>query len=295
MLKEKLQIDDYLTAIAKMSEPIKQNTTINPKPFVKWVGGKRGIIKELTSRLPREFNRYYEPFIGGGALLFALMPINSFISDMNQELITTYLVIKNNYKDLIKVLNQHASQHSEEYFYKVRANESFTSAVEIAGRFIYLNKSCFNGLYRVNQKGKFNSPFGKVPKEKLSLYDENNLQQLHNFLQNVDIKVQSFEKIKPDKADFVYLDPPYHQVFTQYTDKDFGHDDQVALADFVNELSNNGVYVMLSNSDTDLIRDLYSNFNVEIIDAPRSINCKGNNRTGKEVVITNYETRRNNC
>lgn len=149
MLKEKLQLDDYLNAIAEMSEPIKQNIVINPKPW---------IIKELTSRLPQEFNKYYEPFIGGGALLFEIMPKKAFISDLNQELITTYLVVKNNPKELIKILDYHRSQHAEEYFYKVRENESFNSALEIAGRFIYLNKSCFNGLYRVNSKGRFNSP-----------------------------------------------------------------------------------------------------------------------------------------
>lgn len=176
----------------------------------------------------------------------------------------------------------------------MRENDSFTSDAEIAGRFIYLNKTGYNGLYRVNRQGKFNVPSGKYTKEKINLYDRYNLELLHQYLQNVDIKVQSFENINPSKGDFVYFDPPYHKVFTQYTDKNFRHDDQIALANFVHELSNNGIFLMLSNSDTDLIRDLYSNFNIEVIDAPRFINCKGNNRTGKEVVITNYDTRRNN-
>lgn len=295
MLKEQEKFDNFLSAISDMSKPPAiQEFYTKPKPFVKWVGGKRSIIKELTSRMPENYNRYFEPFIGGGALLFETNPKEAFISDMNQELIMTYLLMKNGYDKLLPLLDKHIANHSEEYYYQVRENDSLDTAEEIAARFIYLNKSGFNGLYRVNKKGKFNSPFGKVPKEKLTLYDKDNVKALHEFLQNVDIKVQSFENIKPEKDDFVYFDPPYHKVFTQYTDKDFGHDDQVALANLAHSLSNKGVFVMLSNSDTDLIRDLYSDFKIEVINASRSINCKANNRTGKEVVITNYEARWNN-
>lgn len=260
------------------------------KPFVKWVGGKRGVLPELLKRIPAHFDRYYEPFVGGGALFFELLPQKACISDLNSELIAAYESIKNTPQVLMDLLDEHYNNHSEEYFYHLRGQTKFASLDEVAARFIYLNKTCYNGLYRVNKQGKFNSPFGKYIKGKFSLYDAANLIAVSNYLKGVEISCQSYEKIKPQKEDFVYFDPPYYSVYTQYTDKNFCREDQEQLAQFVNDLSQREVKVMLSNSNTDFIKTLYKNYNISIISAPRSVNCKGNNRTGQEVIITNYDS-----
>jgi DNA adenine methylase len=279
------------------------NAVVKPKPFVKWVGGKRQLIsqfKDLNIYPPKEFNsdknRYFEPFIGGGAVFFDLLPKNSYISDLNKELIITYNVIKNDVEHLIESLKKHT--YSKDYFLKIRSSEiGILSDIEVASRFIYLNRTCFNGLYRVNSKGQFNVPFGKYSNPLIC--DEVNLRIVSQALKNVFITNQDYKKIEDiaEAGDFVYLDPPYYPInktssFTSYTKENFLEKEQIELRDHFKKLSDKGCYVMLSNSDTLFIKEIYSeipDITINKIKAGRSINSNSNKR-GKitEVVITNY-------
>lgn len=272
------------------------------QPFVKWAGGKRQIMSELLKSLPEKFKRYYEPFIGGGALLFELEPKHFTINDSNKELIYIYKCLRN--KKLFKLLFEeckvHETNHSEEYYYEVRDWDRAKSYKKLpmykkAARCLYLNKSCFNGLFRVNSKGYFNVPSGKH--ESVYCFDENNFKNIHKYFYKCKpvILNKDFEiAVKTAKAgDFVYFDPPYdivsNQSFTSYTTGGFDRNEQERLCKTFKELSEKGVYVMLSNSNTEFIRNLYKDFNIYVIEARRSINSKGDRR-GKveEVIITNY-------
>jgi len=279
------------------------NAVVKPKPFVKWVGGKRQLIsqfKDLNIYPPKEFNsdknRYFEPFIGGGAVFFDLLPKNAYISDLNKELIITYNVIKNDVEHLIESLKKHT--YSKDYFLKIRSSEiGILSDIEVASRFIYLNRTCFNGLYRVNSKGQFNVPFGKYSNPLIC--DEVNLRIVSQALKNVFITNQDYKKIEDiaEAGDFVYLDPPYYPInktssFTSYTKENFLEKEQIELRDHFKKLCDKGCYVMLSNSDTLFIKEIYSeipDITINNIKAGRSINSNSNKR-GKitEVVITNY-------
>ena len=274
---------------------------IKGKPFVKWAGGKRQIIKELTKLAPLEYSTYYEPFVGGGALLFKLQPKAFSINDSNEELICVYKCLENNelFELLKKELLKHEENHSEEYYYQVREMDKLEGFNNLpiyvrAGRMIYLNKACFNGLYRVNSKNEFNVPFGK--KEKVNTYDGQNLGIIHSFLNFNDIKIMNvdFEEAVKDakKGDFIYFDPPYDSdthTFNSYTEEGFGKKDHIRLANTFKELDKKGCYVMLSNHNTELVNELYKDFNIHIIEAKRNINANGKKR-GKveEVIITNY-------
>ncbi|MFP3018093.1 MAG: DNA adenine methylase [Candidatus Tisiphia sp.] len=285
-------------ALSKIGKSVLKNDDIiiendsKAKPFVKWVGGKRSLIKELSTRTPQTYKRYYEPFVGGGALLFALTPSSATISDINLDLVITYAVIKNNPQELIKLLTKHKVNHCEEYYYKIRKQFINDNDVEVAGRFIYLNKTCYNGLYRSNNKGEFNVPMGKYKNP--AIVDETNIIACSKLLQNVDIKHQDFSEISPNKGDFVYIDPPYHPInnksFTKYTKLDFTEIDQIKLYQKCKELNDKGVYFMLSNSNIQFIKHMYKDFYIEIIEVPRTINCKANERkNAEEVLIRNYE------
>ena len=264
-------------------------------PFVKWVGGKRGIIIELVTRLPQKFGDYYEPFVGGGALFFEL---NSrlkaaFLSDCNFDLVVTYNVIKKDPQTLIERLEKHAAKHTEEYYYKVRSQHNLKDPVAIAARFIYLNKTCFNGLYRVNKKGEFNVPIGRYTNP--GIVQRENILACSRALQKAKIEYREFDALRPKRGDFVYFDPPYHPTtdtsFTGYTKLDFSEKDQARLRDLALQLHQQGVYVMLSNSDTAFIRDIYNNtaFHITTVQAPRNVNCKPTQRGAvNEVLITNY-------
>ena len=265
------------------------------KPFLKWAGGKRGIIQELTSRLPENFGDYYEPFVGGGALFFEIAHklTNAYLSDFNLELVITYQVIKKQPDKLIETLKWHSQNHNKQYYYQVRSQHRLQDPIEIAGRFIYLNKTCYNGLHRVNKSGQFNVPIGKY--ENPNIVQERNIRICNETLQCVKIEYKEFEKICPTKGDFVYCDPPYHPrdeiSFTNYTSLDFTEEDHTRLRDYALALHKKGVNVMLSNSNTGYIRKLYKNsiFNIEIIHAPRYVSCKANEREPvDEVIITNY-------
>lgn len=274
-----------------------------PKPFVKWVGGKRQLLKqfkELGLYPPEKFdantNKYFEPFVGGGAVFFDLLPHKATLSDMNKELIITYNVIKNNVEELIGVLKKHV--HSKDYFLSTRAKKvAELSDVDIASRFIYLNRTAFNGLYRVNSKGEFNVPYGKYTNPLIC--DEVNLRRVSKSLKNVSIKYQDYKEVlkHAKKGDFVYFDPPYHPVsktasFTSYTKDSFSEQNQIELRDVFVELHKRGCFLMLSNSDTPFINEIYGSIKgikINKIQATRAVNAKASAR-GKisEVLVTNY-------
>lgn len=272
-------------------------------PFVKWAGGKRQIMNHLLEHLPKKFKHYYEPFVGGGALLLELAPIHATINDSNKELIYVYKCLRNKrlFKKFYEVCKEHEVNHSEEYYYQVRDMDKKKTAYSKlpmyvkAARCVYLNKACFNGLYRVNGKGQFNVPSGKY--EKIKCFDEENIQALHKYFHKrkpVILNKDFAEAVKTAKAgDFVYFDPPYdvvgEQSFTSYTTGGFDKKEQARLRDVFKELSDRGVFVMASNANTEYVQELYKDFNIHVINARRSINSKGDGR-GKveEVIITNY-------
>ena len=266
-------------------------------PIVKWVGGKRQLMFELLKNMPKEYNRYFEPFIGGGALFFELQPDNAYISDMNEELINLYRVVRDNVNELIADLQKH--DISKEYFMEIRNIDRLEeyknwSDIQKASRFIYLNRTCFNGMYRVNSKGEFNVPFGHYKNPRI--LDENNLINCSNLLQKTEIKHADFSEIlkKVKKGDFVYFDPPYVPLsetssFTSYTKDGFDMDMQFKLRDVCDELESMGVKFLLSNSDTKLVNELYENYNIKKVFASRQINANADGR-GKitEVLVRNY-------
>jgi DNA adenine methylase len=269
---------------------------VKPKPFVKWAGGKRQLIDVLLSNIPSSFNRYFEPFVGGGALLFELRPQKAIISDINEELINAYNVIKDNVEELINSLKKH--KNTAKYYYAIRSlDPKVLTPVERASRFIYLNKTCFNGLYRENSKGQFNVPFGRYKNPKIC--DEENLRAVSRFLNSIEITILNCDYKKTCElarsGDFIYFDPPYHPVsktasFTKYNRSDFSEKDQIELSAVFKELDKKGCYVMLSNSNTEFIRKLYAGYRIQEISANRFINCKADRRkkSNVEVLVTNY-------
>lgn len=272
------------------------------KPVIKWVGGKRQLINELKSFLPKKYNRYFEPFIGGGALFFSLKHHNSFISDYNHELTNLYSIIKEKPNELIENLKKH--KNTEEYYYEIRALDrdekkyKRLSNVSKASRFIYLNKTGFNGLYRVNQNGQYNVPYGKY-KHPVWL-DEKNLLDCSQLLAHTEIQTGDFEIIKQHlKAeDFVYFDPPYAPLnkssFTSYTHNGFDYDMQQRLKNLCDYIDSIGAYFMLSNSYTEYILDLYKNYDIKTVMANRAVNCKATGRSKiKEVFVINYKVESN--
>ena len=284
-------------------EDVQKLINAKPKPFVKWVGGKRQLLKqfrELGLYPPEAFNpitnTYHEPFVGGGAVFFDLLPKNAKLSDLNNELVITYNVIKDNVDELIKSLQKHI--YDKEYYLEVRAKKvEDLSDIEIASRFIFLNRTGFNGLYRVNKSGQFNVPFGRYNNPVIC--DEDNLRRVSNALQDVIITHQDYKKVleTAQNGDFVYFDPPYYPInttssFTSYTVEGFLEKEQTELRNTFVKLHEKGCFVMLSNSDTPFINELYSVINgvtINKITAGRAINSKGTGR-GKitEVLVTNY-------
>ena len=273
------------------------------KPFVKWAGGKRSIIDSLKKLVPVKYNTYYEPFVGGGAMLFELQPKKAVINDYNSELINVYECIKDEdkFSKMCSELNKHETNHSEDYYYEVRDLDkdkkkySKLADYKKAARTVYLNKACFNGLYRVNRKNEFNVPFGK--KTSVNTYDGPNLGIIHCMLNMFDIKILScdFEEAVKNakKGDFIYFDPPYDSdttTFNDYTENGFGKDEQKRLSEVFKDLDKRGCYVMLSNYNTKLIKDLYKDYNFTYVKAQRNIGANSKNR-GKveEVIITNYK------
>lgn len=278
-----------------------------PKPFVKWVGGKRQLLTQFRENKlypPESFNSakntYFEPFVGGGAVFFDLLPMKASINDINTELVKTYEVIRDDVETLISQLNSGEYIYDKEVFLDIRARETETmSDLERAARFIYLNRTGFNGMYRVNKSGKFNIPFGRYTNPLIC--DEINLNRVSQVLQNISINNSSYKYVldQAKKGDFVYLDPPYYPVsktasFTSYSNDVFLQNEQEELRDAFLELHKRGCYVMLSNSDTPFIHSLFKphekdGITINMVKAGRSINSNSDKR-GKvfEVLVTNY-------
>lgn len=285
--------------------PIKEEIKkIDVHPFVKWAGGKTQLLDVIESYLPQKFNRYFEPFIGGGALLFRIQPKVFYINDSNEDLMCVYKCLEDKelFEQLKEELIKHETNHSEEYYYQVREMDTLEDYKDLpiyvrAGRLIYLNKTCFNGLYRVNSKGYFNVPSGK--KKTVNCFDKTTFDNLYSFFNSRQAIITSIDfelAVKNAKAgDFVYFDPPYDtweekNSFTSYDKNAFGKAEQVRLAKVFKELSKKGVYVMLSNHNTKFINELFEGFHITVVSAKRMINSKADGRGAvEEVIITNYE------
>jgi len=277
---------------------------VTPKPFVKWAGGKRQLIPILHQNLPESFGTYYEPFLGGGALLFHILTNKNgqkcSISDLNSDLVLTYTTIRDRTDALITSLKNHEKNYqknSESYYYSIRENNP-RGAIEKTSRLLFLNRTCFNGLYRVNSKGKFNVPLGKYSNP--NIVNEENLHAVSHILQSsrISIKCRDFEAVLRDakKGDLIYFDPPYQPVsstanFTSYTNKDFTYDDLTRLAELCLKLDSRGCKVLLSNSDSKEVADIFAknSWKITRIEANRSINSNSKKRTGHfELLIKNY-------
>lgn len=259
----------------------------NARPFVKWVGGKRGLMHQYEAFFPEEFGGYHEPFVGGGAVFFHLQPEAARLSDVNGRLIETYRAVRDDLPGLVDRLETHRERYSEDYFYQAR--ERFNqrrglTALDRAALFIFLNKTCFNGLYRENKRGNFNAPWGRR-KNAPAMYDLPSLVAASGALQDVDLLTASFERVLDDavEGDLVYFDPPYVPLsatssFTSYAKGGFDDALQIRLAQIFDKLARRGCYVMLSNSDCDVVRELYAGWRIETVYASRAINSKGDGR-----------------
>ncbi len=254
-------------------------------PFIKWAGGKHSLLDQYAPFFPPEAATYYEPFVGSGAVFFYLrargLARRYVLSDTNVELINVYAVVRDQVEELIAALAAHQAQHGREHYYAVRALDRSglhrLDPVTRAARLIYLNRTCYNGLWRVNRKGYFNVPMGRYRRPRI--LDEARLRAASQALQGVDLRVQGFAGVADEArpGDLVYFDPPYVPLsrtanFTSYAADDFGEDEQRALAETFRALATRGCHVMLSNSDTPLVRELYAGFRIETIRAQRRIN-----------------------
>lgn len=261
------------------------------KPVLKWAGGKTQLLNELNSRAPEKFNRYVEPFFGGGALFFNLAPQNSIIADANPELINLYQSLAKDPNEIIKWLSTFQNEH--DFFYKLRAegvNE--LDPYYAAARTIFLNKTCFNGLYRVNKKGEFNVPYGRYKNPKI--VDTETLFNASNILSAATILCDDYKNVlreQVNEGDFVFLDPPYLPIsaysdFKRYTKEQFYEEDQRELADEVHRLHEMGCYVILTNSNHPLVHEIYGDYKIEVIQTKRYINSNASNRIGEDVIVT---------
>lgn len=269
-------------------------------PFIKWAGGKRQLLPAITERLPQNYNRYYEPFIGGGAVLFSLQPKKAVINDCNRALINAYRVIQNNPVQLMEFLDefdQNILFGQKEYYYEMRTkyNDKLIENeydVEMAALFIFLNKHCFNGLYRVNTNGLFNVPYNQSKKES---YRKQEILSLSKYLRKVKILEGDFEKAcrYTKKGDFIFFDSPYAPLnpssFEAYTKEGFDKGSHERLAKLFQILDKKGCYCMLTNHNTPFIHELYKQYEIEVIPVKRMINCDGKKRVGEEVIIRNYK------
>ncbi len=273
----------------EVASGLPKSNRLPAKPFVKWVGGKRSIISDLESRMPASMTRYYEPFVGGGALYFNMQPDNAYLSDVNFNLIITYRAIRDDVNGVISNLKIHGSKHCESYYLKARNSfRNETDNIKISALFIYLNKTCFNGLYRVNKSGCFNVPMGDY-KNPLIL-DETNLINVSKVLADAEIVQHEFDQTPIEKSAFYYLDPPYHQAYSNYASGGFVDKEHEKLASYCHKIHTGGAYFMLSNSNTDLVRSLYGDYCIETVAGLRCVSCKAHQRGRKdEYIIRNYE------
>jgi len=261
------------------------------KPFLKWAGGKQAIAGSLSKLFPRKYRRFYEPFLGGGSVLFSVCPQQAVVSDLNDWLVDAYHAIRDDWKKVASLLD--TFQNTRDDFLQIRAIDPVT--LDLFGRaaqFIYLNKTCFRGLFRVNQRGRFNVPYGEYQR---AYYDAENLENVSAALKHVEFRTGDFELALHDakSEDFIYLDPPYYKLggtadFNRYTKGQFREQDQIRLAALCRELDQRGIRWAMSNSDTPFIRHLYDGFEVTEINNRREINLRSQERSITELLLTNY-------
>lgn len=275
-------------------------------PFVKWAGGKRQLLSQIKERMPEKYNSYYEPFVGGGAVTFELLPVNALINDINKALINAYKQICNTPKAFLEAVNRLDTEMlgkktevlGKEYYYSLREhyNDKLMKAeydVELAALFVFINKHCFNGLYRVNGKGLFNVPYNNSRRASV---DEDAIMEISKYLQSVTIIDGDFEEAckNAKKGDFVFIDSPYAPLnptsFESYTKEGFDIESHKRLAKLYDELTARDCYCMLTNHNTDLINELYGNkgYKLDVVSVKRMINSDASNRVGEEVIICNY-------
>jgi len=267
---------------------------VKSQPFLKWAGGKTQLLEELLKRVPKTYNVYFEPFIGGGALYFAISPSKAVIADINDDLVNVYNVVRDYPEELLNALSKYVNE--KDFYYEVRSQDQNTlSPIDRAARLIYLNRTCFNGLYRVNKSGQFNVPFANYKNP--NIVQTERIMAASNTLNETEVFHASFEEVlvNAKKGDFIYLDPPYYPKdvysdFKRYNKEQFHQNDHQKLADLYNELSDRGCYVMLSNSDTPFTRDLYKKWRVDTVYAKRMINSDSSKRGEvTEIIVTNYD------
>lgn len=270
-------------------------------PFVKWAGGKRQLIPQIRERMPKKYANYYEPFVGGGAVIFDLLPANALINDINKALINTYRQIcdiPENFIEAVDKLDKEMPEDGRAYYYSLRElyNDKLMKSeydLELASLFVFINKHCFNGLYRVNGKGLFNVPYNNSRRASI---DEEAIMEISKYLKDVKIVDGDFEEACKDakKGDFIFLDSPYAPLnptsFESYTKEGFDVESHKRLSKLYDNLTDRGCYCMLTNHNTQLINDLYGNkgYKIEVVSVKRMINSDASNRVGKEVIICNY-------
>ena len=270
-------------------------------PFVKWAGGKRQLLSQIKERMPEQFNNYYEPFVGGGAVIFELLPENAVVNDINKSLVNAYRQICDAPDEFLEAINKLDNEMWEDgkaYYYSLRElynNKMMKSEydVELAALFVFINKHCFNGLYRVNGKGLFNVPYNNSRKASV---DEKAIREISKYLKKVTILEGDFEVACESavEGDFVFIDSPYAPLnsttFESYTKEGFDIESHKRLADLFDELTERGCYCMLTNHNTELINKLYGNkgYRIDVVSVKRMINSDASNRVGEEVIICNY-------
>jgi len=276
---------------------------IKVKPFLKWVGGKNQLLSRFEKLYPVKYGNYFEPFVGGGAVYFSINPQKAYLNDNNKTLIATYKYIKNDLNKIIPELKKLQKNYykkdeveREDFYYKIRSkfNDFHKESLKKSACLIFLNKTCYNGMYRENSKGHFNVPFGRYENPKI--INEENLIAVSELLKNTNLTSVDFKKSvkRAKRGDFVYFDPPYHPInstsnFTKYSEKDFLEKEQIRLKKTFDDLSKKGVLVMLSNSNTNFISKLYKDYKRIVVTANRMVNCKSDGKGKiKELVILNY-------
>lgn len=273
----------------------------NVAPFVKWAGGKRQLLDRISERMPKTYNGYYEPFIGGGAVLFELQPEKAIINDINASLINTYRIISSNpreFIDSVRKLDSEMGEDGKSYYYSLREhyNDKLMKEeydIELAALFVFINKHCFNGLYRVNGKGLFNVPYNNSKQESI---DSESIMAVSDYLKRVSIMQGDFEEAcrSAEKGDFIFFDSPYAPLnptsFESYTKEGFDVESHERLAKLYDELTQRGCYCMLTNHNTEFINKLYGNkgYKIDVVNVKRMINSDASKRTGEEVIICNY-------